>query len=237
VQRRDRATLVIEAFATDAGARWMADQARALTGRWPALVVLTHFHGDHTGGIAGFAEAGPPAIRATATTRELVEREDAGRDPPPSPPRTALLADVALLPEERETTLDLGGHTPSDVSLELDDPSVVWCGDLVWNRMFPNYRDAIPSRLSRDVRALVRTRATTYVPGHGPLADAPDLDRYIALIDDVEAAARRAIERGISAVDAAKEYRVPAALGEWVMFSPRFYEVAFTAWERELKGS
>jgi glyoxylase-like metal-dependent hydrolase (beta-lactamase superfamily II) len=126
------------------------------------------------------------------------------------------------------------GHTPSDVTVELDEPAVVFCGDLVWNRMFPNYRDAIPSMLGRDVRGLRRPDAATYVPGHGPVATPADLDRYIALIDDVEAHARRAIEAGEPAVEAAARYRVPGTLGEWLRFSDRYVEVAFRAWEREL---
>jgi glyoxylase-like metal-dependent hydrolase (beta-lactamase superfamily II) len=101
--------------------------------------------------------------------------------------------------------------------------------------MFPNYRDAIPSKLSRDVRALERNRETIYVPGHGPLASPQDLQRYIQVIDDVGAAARRAIEGGTPAAEAAKSYRLPESLGEWTMFNPRYYEVAFTAWERELE--
>ena len=44
--------------------------------------------------------------------------------------------------------------------------------------------------------------ASTYVPGHGPLADAMALDRYIDLLGDIEAAARKAIDRGISSEQA-----------------------------------
>ena len=46
------------------------------------------------------------------------------------------------------------GHTASDLTIELQDPSVVFCGDLVWNAMFPNYVDATPSRLTQAVRLI-----------------------------------------------------------------------------------
>jgi glyoxylase-like metal-dependent hydrolase (beta-lactamase superfamily II) len=157
-----------------------------------------------------------------------------------------MLADVTILNPTSASSIDVGGrtvrivpregHTPSDVSVELDEPSIVWCGDLVWNRMFPNYRDAIPSRLSQSVRALSRSSDTVYVPGHGPLADAADLDRYTQVIDRVEVAARRAFEQGVPAAATAQEFNLPSSLGEWMMFSPRYYEVALSAWERELKG-
>jgi glyoxylase-like metal-dependent hydrolase (beta-lactamase superfamily II) len=220
----------------------MAERARALTRRWPSHVVLTHLHGDHTGGIEGSVSVGSPGIHATAVTRDLTLASERAREEA-SESRLTILADVAVIPDT-PTTIDLGGrfvrlvprsgHTPSDVTIELDDHSVMFCGDLVWNRMFPNYRDAIPSRLSQDIRALRRNSITTYVPGHGPLGNNSDLELFIQLIDSVEEAARRAHERGVPAAEAAKAYSVPPALGEWLMFSERYYEVALRAWEREL---
>ena len=75
------------------------------------------------------------------------------------------MADARLLDPARTTTVDLGGrtvriipragHTSSDVTVELNDPDVVFCGDLVWNEMFPNYVDAVPSVLSASVRSIV----------------------------------------------------------------------------------
>jgi len=238
--------MVIESFASPDGARWMAEQARKLTGRRPSHVVLTHFHGDHTGGIAGFADEEAPQILATTVTRNLVQQSDALGDGDTGSLKARMLADVTIVNPVSATRIDLGGrtvrivpregHTPSDLTIEVDDPSVVWCGDLVWNRMFPNYRDAIPSRLSRDVRALVREAGTIYVPGHGPLADSSDLERFIEVIDTVEIAARDAFDRGVTAGQAAQEFSLPDSLGEWVMFSPRYYEVALGAWERDLNN-
>ncbi len=239
-------TLMVESYASADGARWMAERARELTGRWPTHVVLTHFHGDHTNGLEGCAEVSSPAIMTTDTTRRLVEEADAARGIEPASQRRQMLADVDVLDPTSVSEVELGGrtvrvvpragHTPSDVTVELEEPGVVWCGDLVWNHMFPNYRDATPSRLSRDVRALVRSNDTTYVPGHGSLAGMADLQRYVQLIDHVEETARLARQRGIPATEAAETFRVPDSLGEWTMFSPRYYEVALLAWEKELGG-
>ena len=240
--------LVVEGFASADGAAWMARMTRELTGRWPSHVVLTHYHGDHANGFEGYYRPEAPVqMLATATTRDLIRDTDARRDIDPDGPRAAMLADVTIVNPVAAANVDLGGrtvriiprsgHTPSDVTVEMDGAGVVYCGDLVWNNMFPNYRDAIPSRLSRSVRTLVQRRASIYVPGHGALATSDDLDRYVSVIDDVEAAARRAFEQGVPAEDAARDYRLPATLGEWVMFNPRYYEVALGAWERELTGN
>jgi glyoxylase-like metal-dependent hydrolase (beta-lactamase superfamily II) len=228
--------LVVEAFGSDAGARWMAEQARTLTGRTPTHVVVTHYHGDHTAGLRGSFETADVTLLTTRVTRSLTL--DRNQNAP-----AALLEGAQVLDDRRPTEIDLGGrsviavprrgHTDSDVSLEVSDPSVVFCGDLVWNGMFPNYMDAVPSRLSLNVRMLRSLGASTYVPGHGVLAGSADVERYLALLDDVEAAARRAMERGMSAQDAAADYRVPAALGEWVLFNPRYFETALGAWMKE----
>ena len=231
--------VVIEAFGSEAGARWMAEQATRLTGRAPTHVVATHYHGDHTGGLRGSMVGGEPAVLATDVTRDLTLERN--RDAP-----NEILRNVEELDARRPTEIDLGGrslivvprrgHTDSDVTLEIPEQGVVFCGDLIWNDMFPNYVDATPSRLTRAVR-LIRTRgATTYVPGHGPLADDAAVDAYIGLLDHVEAAARTAVERGQSAEEAGEEYRLPSGLEEWTLFNPGYFGRAIGSWMAELQS-
>lgn len=231
--------VVVEAYGSDAGAVWMAEQARALTGRAPTHVVLTHYHSDHTGGLRGAFETADVRLLATGVTRDEVVGRN--KNPP-----VEILSGAVVLDMRRPTEIDLGdrsvlvvprrGHTDSDVSLEIPELSVVFCGDLVWNHMFPNYMDAIPTRLTQNVTLLRALDVTTYVPGHGALADAADMKTYQALLDDVEAAARRAVERGMSAEDAGKAYRVPDALGEWMLFNPSYFATAIGAWMKELNA-
>ena len=232
--------LVVEGFGSDAGAEWVVGQARELTGRAPTHVVVTHYHGDHTAGLRGVRALGDPEVLVTERTRELVSE----RNPDPA---TEVLDAARVLDTRRPTEIDLGGrsvlvvprrgHTDSDVSLEVTDPSVVFCGDLVWNHMFPNYMDAIPSRLSLAVRLLRERGADTYVPGHGSLADGTALDRYVELLDDVEAAARRAVEAGRTAEEAGAAYSIPSSLGEWTLFNPGYFARAIGAWMTELQGA
>lgn len=231
--------LVIEAYGSDEGARWMAGQAKALTGREPTHVVVTHYHSDHTSGLRGAFETADVKLLATPVTRDEVR--DRNQDPP-----AEILAGATALDTRRPTEIDLGdrsvvvvprrGHTDSDVSLELPELGVVFCGDLVWNRMFPNYVDAIPSRLTQNVRLLQAMRSTTYVPGHGPLADAEDMRRYLVLLGDVEDAARRAMEKGMTAEEAGAAYKIPDGLGEWILFNPAYFGRAIGAWMKELHG-
>lgn len=223
---------IIEGFASIDGARWMAAQAQQLTGRPASHVVPTHFHADHAAGLLGYRETGSGPIYVTTT-------ETRGR----------LKADMAealggaQLVGPDVTTIDLGGrklvitprsgHTTSDLSVLVDDPAVMFGGDLLWNRFFPNYVDAIPSVLSRSVRALNSEKAVVRVPGHGPVFEPNDLTHYIGVLDVMEEAARKARAAGTPAADAAKSVVLPASLGEWAMFNPNYFEVALKAWERE----
>jgi glyoxylase-like metal-dependent hydrolase (beta-lactamase superfamily II) len=236
------AVLAIEAFNQPQGAQWMANRARELTGRWPTHVLLTHYHSDHANGVAGYlGGAEHPPVRATARTRDLVIERNIQ---PADPVRAEAMRNAVVLSPADATTLDLGGrsvrivprdgHTDSDVSLELDDPSIVFCGDLFWNAMFPNFIDARPTRLAASVRALRRARNTTYIPGHGAIGSATDYDRYAAMLGEVERAARKAHADGVSAADAGGAFALPASLGDWAMFSKVFYQRAFEAWYREL---
>jgi glyoxylase-like metal-dependent hydrolase (beta-lactamase superfamily II) len=233
--------LAIEGFNTPAGAEWLAARAKELTGRWPTHVALTHYHSDHANGVAGYERPGSrPLIRATEATRSQVLEKNL----PADAARTDALEDVTFFSGTAPTVVDLGGrtvrvvprsgHTSSDVSLEIDDPSIVFTGDLVWNAMFPNYVDAIPTQLSKSARALRRQKATTYVPGHGALAKEADFDRYIAMIDEVEHTARQGHDKGQTAAELGANYALPASLGDWVLFNKVFFERAFTAWYREL---
>ena len=235
--------LAIEGFNTPAGATWLANKSRELTGRWPTHVVLTHYHADHANGVAGYlGNAAHPVVRTTTTTRELVLT----RNTPTNDARVSAMRDAEVIVPIDATRIDLGsrmvrlvpraGHTASDVSIEVDDPSLVFCGDLVWNGMFPNYVDATPSALARSVKALRRPGATTYVPGHGGVAHEGDVVRYVSMLDEVEAAARSARAKGISAAEAAATFTLPKSVGEWIPFNKTFHERAFAAWYRDLSA-
>jgi len=246
--------LVVEAFQTAEGARWIAEKTRELTGRWPTHVLVTHYHGDHSRGVDGYLDGDGggeeeatlseapqgPRIMATPVTRDWT----AQRLPADAPPILGRLwADVVLVDREEPSSLDLGdrqvrlvprqGHTASDVTVELPEEQLIWCGDLLWNGMFPNYMDAVPSRLSRSVRAVQAETPDLFVPGHGPLANGEDMARYVAVIDGIEQTARTAVREGWTSEEAGNRHRIPESLGEWTLFNPTYFQRAVEAWMKE----
>ncbi len=241
---RDR-VLVVESFASPKGATWAAKHARELTGRRPTDVVISHYHGDHANGLAGFAQDGEaPRVWATPTTGQLLTPAVGNDGRGGHEQRTAMLAASQVLDEASSTEIDLGGrkvtlhpragHTASDVTVELDDPSIVFYGDLLWNRMVPNYKDTTPTVFEASVRAAMRERETVYVPGHGALAGAQDVERLLSVLGEIEAVARQAWQEEVTAVEAAAGFRLSETLGEWTMFNKSYFEVAIGAWHREL---
>jgi glyoxylase-like metal-dependent hydrolase (beta-lactamase superfamily II) len=237
--------LAVESFLRPEGARWVARIARELTGRRPTDVLITHFHGDHSNGLQGYAEGGErPRVWMTLKTRALIREADGAREDGVDEARREMLEESSIVSPEGVTEIDLGGravelhprrgHTPSDVTVELAEPSVVFFGDLLWNGFFPNYRDTIPTPFAESIRATRRDRDTIYVPGHGALADHRAVDLCLTLVESVEAAARDAFERGVSAGDAAKEFRLPEVVSDWILFNERYFEVAITSWYKEL---
>jgi glyoxylase-like metal-dependent hydrolase (beta-lactamase superfamily II) len=231
--------LMVEAFGSDDGARWMRERARELARREPTQVLLTHYHADHAGGLRAAREAGAE-LWCTARTRDDVAARNQGAP-------VELLQDAKVLPQEDERVLDLGGrrvrlialdgHTASDVVAVVEDAGVVFAGDLVWYGMFPNFVDAQPSRLTRAVRALRALDARVYVSGHGQTTDTRGVDAYIGLLDVVEQAARDAQAAGRSAAEAAADFRMPPQMADWTLFNPRYFERAIGAWLKELSPS
>lgn len=252
--------LVVEGFGTAGGGGWAAETARKLTGRAVTHVVLTHYHADHADGLTGYAlpEASPRIICSAGTHALLAKRysrvPDARFGPPPAAPSgfvsfggPFLLPDTTLPDERGGAELDLGGrtvklvvrrgHTPSDLTVEVAEPRVVFGGDLLFNRFFPYYGDAIPTVWRSVVRQwAAQGGATTFVPGHGPLAKAADLPAFVALMDALEAAAKAALDAGRTAEAAAGEFKLPAEAAGWLVWAPWAAAVALEAWMKELKG-
>ena len=231
--------MAVETFMRPEGARWLAEWAERLTGRWPDEVVVTHYHADHSAGMAGYLEGDhSPRIWLTDQTRQQIQD---------SRPDTELPESVAALAADEPTRLGLGGrevvmhprsgHTGSDIVIEVTDPNVVWAGDLFFNRMVPNYRDSSPQILNEVVAELVRDEETRYVPGHGPVADAAALNQYREFLSVVQQAATAAHQAGRPAETAATEFSLPEPFADWFIYAPEVMPNAFAAWYRQLDAN
>jgi cyclase len=69
-----------------------------------------------------------------------------------------------------------GGHTLSDAFLYLPDDRVVFMGDLLFVDCHPYIADGSPAELLRILDRVEALDARTFVPGHGPVGSAKDID-------------------------------------------------------------
>lgn len=235
--------LAVESFMQPKGATWLAEQAKRLTGKWPTDVVSTHFHADHSAGHKGyFVKEHKPSFWLTDTTQKAAEASFSEREMPNNE-----FQNVQSIDENKGATIDLGGktvrlvprsgHTQSDITVEVVDPKIVWCGDLFFNRMFPNYGDATPSRLNEYVNQILDSSDVTYIPGHGPVADQKALQSYKDFLAFVEDSASTAFKKGVELEVAAKEFALPQKLSNWFVWSPDNAQKAYKAWYRELTAN
>ena len=236
----DKGVLAIESFMQPKGATWLAERAKELTGRWPTDIVSTHYHADHTAGHKGyFVNENEPRVWLTESTKDAAEKSFKN-----SRMEGNEFKNVSIIQTNGENEIDLGnrkvklvsrsGHTPSDVTIEVVDPKIVFCGDLFFNRIFPNYSDATPSKLIKYAKMIEQPADVIYVPGHGPVADQKAIKAYQKFLDYVEDYARKALKAGDTIKDATKQFKLPDDLSQWLVWSPENAKRAVTAWYREL---
>ena len=209
------------------------------SGRQPRFVLNTHWHGDHTGGNAFWAERGAVVLAHINVRKRMATRQEMkamGRVVEPSPKKALPVVtfghslalhfngdviEVQHFPE---------GHTDGDSVVFFTAENVVHMGDLMWKDRFP-FVDVgsggnVFSLIANIERILPRIdEQTTIVAGHGgPLADKADLERYLAMLRTTSNLVREQLAQGQS-LDAI----TAQGLGdEWASWGEHYIEEA--AW-------
>ena len=108
-----------------------------------------------------------------------------------------------------------GGHSASDVFVELPEERILLMGDLVSSGFHPSLWDGDPTEFRRILRAVGERPIDRVVPGHGPVSDrsaVPTMEEYLAA---VERAADARSEDGATP-EAAAGTPAPAPFDRWV---------------------
>lgn len=177
---RDRALLVDTGSSPEQG-RAIRESVGTVTDRPLVAVVVTHWHYDHTFGLAAFADlesvghesvrgrlASPEAV--AAATRLGVSPEDLA-----APSRELVVATAFDLGDRRVEVAHLGrGHTDGDLVVVVPDADVVFAGDLIESAGPPSFGpDSVPDEWAGTLDGMVglMTERTSAVPGHGDPVD------------------------------------------------------------------
>ncbi|HEV7522566.1 MAG TPA: MBL fold metallo-hydrolase [Candidatus Angelobacter sp.] len=210
--------VVVDTFEEVAAARDLLAEIRKITNLPIRFVVNTHYHLDHTGGNAVFAQAGA-TILAQRNLRGWLRTENLkffGANPKPE--QKAMVEALVLPDETYSDAVDiyLGarliqvrymlGHTGGDSVIIVPDADVVFAGDLVWQKHLPNLIDASTSDWVKTLEKLLADHpSATFVSGHGDIAteaDARDFHDYLVTLRDAVAKAQAAGKTDQALVDA-----------------------------------
>jgi glyoxylase-like metal-dependent hydrolase (beta-lactamase superfamily II) len=170
-------------------------------------IIITHFHGDHTGGIAAFRKDGAAVLAEDNIRLRLMGGTTNGTNGNKTPPVGA-----DALPTETyfggSKTIEVGGrkaivkhvynaHTDGDSYVYFPDANVLCTGDIMNN----NHRyQQVDFANGGDIRGMIRgtdewlklaNDNTKVVVGHGGLAKKSDIADYNAMVK----AAREKVEK------------------------------------------
>ena len=199
-------------FDTKFGTTWPLDGASSLRD-WVAAntsakvtkIVNSHYHYDHSFGNPLYPDAD---VYAHADSRALMLAVDPGQwgsDDAPAPGLPTRTLDpvtvLAVGARSVEVHLSGAGHTAGDAWLRIPKESlgedaqsdVIATGDLMFHTYYPFFDEGDEgSSLAGDastLHALARSYPDArFVPGHGPLCSASDLDAYASYLEDMLAA-------------------------------------------------
>ncbi len=224
---------VVDTFVDAAPAKELLAEIRKVSPLPIRYVVNTHYHLDHTGGNAVFAEAGATII-AQRNLRAWERTENLKFFGPTPKPEDKARVEALVLPDVvYSEALDffLGtrlvevrymlGHTGGDSVVIVPDANVVFGGDLVWQKHLPNLIDAStqPWVATLD-KLLAEHPSATFVSGHGDVATPADVRDFRGYLAALRAAVAKAQGEGKSgdALVAAVQPGIEAQYAMWGFF-------------------
>ena len=197
----DDGVLVVDAFFTTDAARALVGEIHRLTPKPIRYVVNTHYHADHTGGDQALRDAGVIII-AHRNVRGWVRTNNINLFGDRITPELKARIEALPLPDlatDKDLVVWLGsrkvvvktvlGHTGGDLTVSVPDAKVLFTGDMLWRKIAPNLIDGSVAQwqaTDADFAAMPDAAQTTFVPGHGDVADLKDLREFRAYLLDLK---------------------------------------------------
>ena len=92
-------------------------------------------------------------------------------------------------------------HTLTDIMIEVAEDSVVFLGDNVTANRIPRMSDGSFTGNIKSVENILKVRATTWVPGHGPTGTADIVSNYRDYLAAVYASGKQAFDADLDSSD------------------------------------
>ncbi len=166
----------------------ITDALSALDGGALRFIINTHHHDDHSDGNANLTRGSDALVVAHERARERLLAKDSAHWPTITFNETL---SVHFNGEEVRALAIPGGHTDNDIVVFFTESNVVHMGDLFnsGTSSFPTADlqsggNALAMLANLDALLPMIPDDAAVIPGHGPLADKPELYRVRKMLDD-----------------------------------------------------
>ena len=186
----------------------LVTKLKELGGGVPRYIINTHFHYDHTGGNQVFGKTAT-IIATTEVRARLMSEQTLWKKQHPAIPVIgfpSLTFDQSLSLHTNNQDIRIvhfaHGHTDGDTVVFFNQGKVVSMGDLYFSGMYPIFHPEHKGRLDGVVKNLKLilnqiSSETQIVPGHGPLSNKAELQKYYEMILDSIKTVRQGIKKGL----------------------------------------
>ncbi|HEX3526830.1 MAG TPA: MBL fold metallo-hydrolase, partial [Thermoanaerobaculia bacterium] len=189
------------------------------------FVLNTHWHGDHTGGNQAFGAEAPIIAHENVRKRLSSEQKIMGETIPASPQGALPVitfgdrVSVHFNGEEIKVIHFPAGHTDGDSVIFFTGSNVVHMGDDFFTGRFPFIDLASGGSvqgLTENVgKILAQLPADVkIIPGHGPLSDKADLEKFHRMLVDTTAIVEKKMRAG-KTMQAIQDEGLPDEFKEW----------------------
>ena len=184
-----------------------------ITDRPVRFVINTHYHGDHTGGNAPFANSGSTVIAQDNVRKRMASGGTAGTGPGGTIHMENKPAEKAALPIitfEHDVTVHLNGediralhfpagHTDGDSIIFFPKNNVVHMGDDFVRYGFPFIDVSSGGSVQGMIAAMEKATAqlpadVKVIPGHGALSNLDDVRDFTKMLKETSAVVQKALD-------------------------------------------
>ncbi|MDH3616744.1 MAG: MBL fold metallo-hydrolase [Gammaproteobacteria bacterium] len=175
-----------------------------LAGKAPDFLVNTHYHGDHTGANALFADEGTVVFAHHALRERLLENPDSAGGDAGIPVVTFGEGVTFHMNDVEAQVVHLpAAHTDGDAIVVAKNANVIFAGDIVFNKIFPfidlDGGGSVDGFISAQRKIVeMADEKTVIIPGHGELASLESMRKNIAMLVDGQKRVNKLVEAGMS---------------------------------------
>jgi len=233
----DGIVIVDDQFAPLADKIQASLKSLGITDKPVRFVINTHYHGDHTGGNAPFANAGSTVIAQDNVRKRMASSGTAGNGPGGSIHMETKPTEKEALPIitfEHDVTVHLNGediralhfpagHTDGDSIIFFPKNNVVHMGDDFVRYGFPFIDVSSGGSVQGMIAAMEKATAqlpadVKVIPGHGQLSNLDDVRAFTTMLKETSAV----VQKSLDAHKTLEQMKQEKILEPWKKWSGEF---------------